>query len=326
MTEQRGLLSSGLARVMRNKRYIVWFWLLNLTLAEFGTAAFRRGAHAVLDHSIGGDLLVHGFDLGTWIGLLMRPEFGQFKAMSMPAYYFAFVFFLATALFLPGVFLGYSSNYRLRRDSFFRACGENLWRFIRLMFIAGIVMGIFTGVLVAANSAIAKKAEESTNELLPFTLQMIGLAIIFLIMTTLRIWFDLAETDVVLSDQRAVRKSIWAALKHTLSSLPRLLGTYVVITIVAAIILCGGLWIWMKAVAPESIIGAFLVAQLTLLLLLIPRFWQRGVAVSYWQQKMLLPMPALQMVEPVPVVAVSVTPVAEPAPVVSGSAIQPEPH
>jgi hypothetical protein len=326
MTEQRGLLSSGLARVMRNKRYIVWFWLLNLTLAEFGTAAFRRGAHAVLDHSIGGDPLVHGFDLGTWIGLLMRPEFGQFKAMSMPAYYFAFVFFLATALFLPGVFLGYSSNYRLRRDSFFRACGENLWRFIRLMFIAGIVMGIFTGVLVAANSAIAKKAEESTNELLPFTLQMIGLAIIFLIMTTLRIWFDLAETDVVLSDQRAVRKSIWAALKHTLSSLPRLLGSYVVITIVAAIILCGGLWIWMKAVAPESIIGAFLVAQLTLLLLLIPRFWQRGVAVSYWQQKMLLPMPALRMVEPVPVVAVPVTPVAEPAPVVSGSAIQPEPH
>lgn len=326
MTEHKGLLSSGLARVMRNKRYIVWFWLLSLVLGWFGTAAFNNSAHAILDHSMGGNRLVHSFDVGIWIGLLMRPEFGQFKAMSMPAYYFAFLFFLATALFLPGVFLGYSSNYRLRRDSFFRACGENLWRFIRLMFVAAIVMGILTGVLFGINSAIAKKAEESTNELLPFTLQMIGLAIIFLIMTALRIWFDLAETDVVLSDQRAVRKSIWAALKHTLSSLPRLLASYVLITIVAAIILCGGLWIWIKAVAPESIIGAFLVAQLTLLLLLIPRFWQRGVAVSYWQQKMLLPVAPLQMVEPVPVVVTSAAPVAEPVPVVSRSGIQPETH
>ena len=309
MIEHKGLLSSGLARVMRNKRYIFWFWLLNLTLAEFGTAAFRRGAHAVLDHSMLADRLVHGFDLSVWIGLLMRPEFGQFNAMSTPAFYFGFVFFLATALFLPGVFLGYSSHYRLRRDSFFRACGENLWRFIRLMLIAAIVMGIVAGVLFGINSAIVKKAGESTNELLPFWLQMTGLAVIFLVMATLRIWFDLAETDVVLSDQRAVRKSIWAALKHTLTSLPRLLTSYVVVTIGAAIILCSGLWLWMKAVAPESLLGAFLVAQLTLFLLLIPRFWQRGIAVSYWQQKMLAPMAPLQMVEPVPA---AVAPVPEP--------------
>lgn len=322
MTEQKGLLSSGLARVMRNKRYIVWFWLLNLTLAEFGTAAFRRSAHAVLDHSMAADRLLHSFDLGIWIGLLMRPEFGQFEAMSWPAFYFSVLFFVATALFLPGVFLGYSSNYRLRRDSFFRACGENFWRFIRLMIVAAIVMGIFAGVLFGINSAIVKKAGESTNELLPFELQMTGLAIIFLIMTTLRIWFDLAEADVVLSDQRAVRKSIWAALRHTLKNLPALLGSYVLITIVAAVILFGGLWVWMKAVAPESIVGAFFMAQLTLLLLLIPRFWQRGVAVSFWQQKMLIPIEPLRMVEPVS--PVSVAPNLEPAPAVAAPAMNPE--
>jgi len=46
----------------------------------------------------------------------------------------------------------------------------------------------------------------------------------------------------------------------------------------------------MKFVAPENLRGAFLVAQLTLLLLLIPRFWQRGVAVAYWKQKMMIPV------------------------------------
>jgi hypothetical protein len=116
-------------------------------------------------------------------------------------------------------------------------------------------------------------------------------------------------------------------LKHTLKNLPSLLGGYVLITIVAAIILCGGLWVWLKAVAPESILGAFLVAQLTLFLLLIPRFWQRGVAVSYWQQKMLIPIEPLRMAEPVPVSPVATATTSEPVSAVSTPATQPaEPH
>jgi hypothetical protein len=31
-----------------------------------------------------------------------------------------------------------------------------------------------------------------------------------------------------------------------------------------------------------------LVSQLTLFLLLIPRFWQRGIAVAYWQREMMV--------------------------------------
>ena len=309
MNENNGLLSSGLRMVGHNKRYIFWFWLLNLTLAEFGTGAFRKSAHALMDHSLYADRLVHGFDLGVMFELLARPEFGQMSAMTTPALYFSILFFVATALFLPGVFLGYASRYRLPREEFFRACGRNLWRFIRLMIVAGIVMGIVAGVLFAITGFIVKKAGESTNELLPFELQMVCVAIIFLKMTTLRIWFDLAEADVVLDDQRAVRRSIAAGFRHTLRSLFPLLGSYVLVTIVAAIILVGGLMAWMKLVAPESVIGAFLVAQLTLFLLLITRFWQRGIAVAYWQQKMLEPVVALQ-----PISSPSIAPVSSTAP------------
>jgi hypothetical protein len=315
--------------VMRNKRYIFWFWLLNLTLAEFGTAAFRRSAHAILDHSLYADRLVHGFDAGVLFDLLAKPDFGQTNSMAMPAGYFAFLFFLFTAIFLPGVFAGYASTYRLPREDFFRACGRNLWRFIRIMIIAGIVMGIFAAALFAANGAIVKKATESTNELLPFELRITGLAVIFLMMTTLRIWFDLAETDTVLNDQRAVRKSIASAFKHTFRSLGRLLGNYMLSTLIAAIFLLGGLWIWMKFITPESIIGAFVIAQITLFLLLIPRLWQRGIAVSYWQQRMLIPVVAMQPAEATPVAEplVPVAPTPDPVPVVSGSSSpSEEPH
>lgn len=295
------LLSSGLGKISHNKRYIFWFWLLNLTLAEFGTAAFRQNAHAILDHTLYGQGLVKGFDAGVFGELLFKPEFGSVKAVQFSALFFGFVFFLATAVFLPGIFTGYASTYRLPRQEFFRACGRNLWRFVRILIIAAIVMGIIAGLLFAANDAIGKKANESTNEKLPFELQALDIAIIFLIMSILRIWFDLTEVDTVLNDQRAIRKSVSAAFRHTFRGLARLLTSYVVVTIVAAIFLIVGLWIWMRFVSPENVLGAFVIAQITLFLLLIPRFWQRGIAVSYWQQRMLPPMAVLPHVEPPPV-------------------------
>ena len=65
-----------------------------------------------------------GFDAGVFGELLFKPEFGNMASMTAPAVYFAFLFFLATALFLPGILSGYASTYRLPREEFFRACGR----------------------------------------------------------------------------------------------------------------------------------------------------------------------------------------------------------
>ena len=303
MNTNRNLLGSGWSMVMHNKRYLFWFWLLNITLAEFGTSMFRQSAHATLDHSLYSQQLLNGFHLGAMIELFARPEFPSLGSLAKQANFFAILFLLATVLFLPGVFAGYASTYRLPREDFFRACGHNLWRFIRLMIVSGIIMGFVAGILFAINGAISKKAAEGTNELLPVELQFTGLAIIFLVMTTLRIWFDLAEADIVLSDQRAVRKSIGAALRNTFGGLFRLLPSYVIATILAAIFLLGGLWFWRHVVPPVRWGDAFVIGQVTLFLLLIPRFWQRGVAVAYWQRKMMIPVvaaPPLVVAEPAP--------------------------
>lgn len=301
MTENKGLLSSGLGIVLRNKRYIVWFYVLNVFLGLFGTAAFVNQAGTILDHSLLSQRLLHGFSLGVLIEMVMRPEFGPTIASRAPAMFFSLLFMVATALFLPGVFQGYASTYRLPREDFFRACGRNLWRFIRLLFFAGIVMGIATGALFALHGVLEHKAGESTNELLLPEVRFTGLFVIFLIMAVFRIWFDLAEADIVLSDQRAVRKSVGVAFRYTFRSLGRLLSGYVLTTIIAAVILIGGIWIWMKTVPPESVVGAFVVSQLTLLLLLIPRFWQRGIATAYWQQRMMIPVVPMRAIEPQPV-------------------------
>ena|SRR3984957_19960043 len=300
MSENKGLLGSGWAMVMRNRRYIFWFWLLNLALAMAGAAVFHRQAAAVLDHSLYSKGVVRGFDLGVFVEMLVRPEFGPTAASHDAAVGFAVFFFAFTALFLPGVFQGYSSTYRLPREDFFRACGRNLWRFIRLLVVAGIVLGVVAGLLFGLHGVLEEKARESTNEMLLPYVQLIGLVVIFLVMAALRIWFDLAEVDVVLSDEWAVRRSIRAGFRHTWRNLGPLLASYVVTTVVAAIILLAGICVWRYWIAPDRIVMAFAVSQLTLLLLLIPRFWQRGIAVSYWQQKMLAPVVRSAPVVPQP--------------------------
>lgn len=313
MTENAGLVTSGLGRVGRNKRYILWFFLMNLCLAWFAGGAFRQQASVVLNNSLHAGSLVQGFSMGTLIEMFARPEFGPNDAASMPALGFSFVFLLATMLFLPGVLLGFASKYRLPREDFFRACGNNLWRFIRLQIIYAIIAGIVAGGLFAAQGAIVKAARENTSELLPVWLQGIGLLVIFLIMTVIRIWFDLAQVDMVLSDQRAVRRSIGAGFRHTFRSFTRLLAGYVFISCFAAIVLGGGIWLWVAHVPANNILQAALVSQTILLLLLIARFWQRGAAVSYYLQRMAVKVEHVPVFPVTPVVApVVVAPVIVP--------------
>jgi hypothetical protein len=323
MTENRGLLSGGWGRVRHNKRYIVWFYVLNAGLAWLGAAGFSSQAHVFLDHSLLANRLVQGLDFGVLNEMRMQPAFGSPQGAARAATHLAVLYSLLSALFLPGVLQGYAANWRLPREDFFRACGRNLWRFIRLMIVAGIVFLIVAGALFAMRAVLLKKAGESTNELLPFYVSMASLFVIFLVMMALRICFDLAEADVVLSDQRAVRKSIGVGFQHTWRDLGRLLGSYLAITIVAAMILLTGLWVWMRFVAPENVLGAVVVSQLTLLLLLIPRFWQRGVVVTYYLQSMVELIPAQSFM---PASAVSPA-AAEPppaAPVIPGEPAKPQ--
>src|ERR1700727_3282106 len=184
MREHQGLLDGGWDRVASTKRYIVWFYLLNLALAWLGAAAFNNQAHDFLDHSLLAGRLLHGFDIGVVGEMFLQPEFGQTHASRASGLHFALLFFVATALFLPGVLQGYASTYRLPREDFFRACGRNLWRFIRLLFVAGIVMGVVAGALFAIEGFLVKKAGESTNELLSFEVGVVCLVVIFLKMTT----------------------------------------------------------------------------------------------------------------------------------------------
>ena len=49
MSEKTNLISAGSAIASRNKRYVIWFYILNLVFAHFGGAAFSDQAHGILN-------------------------------------------------------------------------------------------------------------------------------------------------------------------------------------------------------------------------------------------------------------------------------------
>ncbi len=303
MTEKPNILSNGMAIVRKSKRYVIWFYLLNLTLAWIGTGTFRQQASSVLDHSLYSNGLLQSFDYGVFVEMVTRPEFGPTRATTASAGVFAGIFLLLTMIFLPGVFLGYASDHRISRDEFFRTCGRNLWRFVRLTILFGIIGGIVAGVLFGIQHGLIKAASTTSYETLPFYVQLTSLAVIFLIMTAIRIWFDLAETDVVIADQSAVRKSVGMAYRQARESFVSLLGSYVAIAVVGAAVLALGIWLWYTFVPPASVLGAFLVSQAILFSLLAVRFWQRATVVAFYNQSALeqtAVLPPVAALEPLP--------------------------
>jgi hypothetical protein len=301
MSDEESLISAGLRIVNRHKRYIFWFWVLNLTLAQFGTAAFRNQAHDVLDHSLVADRLVQGFDLPVFVELLSRPETGSLAGSTMPAMYFAILFFLSTFLLMPGVLEGYTSEGRLPREEFFRACGRNLWRFVRLLAFFAIIAGPTAVLLFGIKAGLAKVAGNRTNEMAPFYTSLLTSLVIFLILTAIRIWFDLAQTDVVVRDQSAVRKSVAAGFRYARRHLFGLLAIYSGIAVVGLLVLVAGVWVWHMLVRPGGVFGAFFISQVMLILWLWVRFWQRASAAAYYLRETALPVPVLAVPEPIPV-------------------------
>jgi len=299
MSDNTSLVSAGAGISGRNKRYVVWFYLLNLIFAHFGASSFSDQAHGILDHSLYADKLLHGFNIAVLVEMVARPEFGAIPGATHPALMYAVVFFFVSLLFMPGVLLGYASDHGLPRDEFYRACGRNVWRFVRLFLLFTIIAGIIGGILFGGLNALVNAAEKTSRERLPFFLQFAGTVIILLVLTVIRIWFDLAQTDVVLRDQPAVRKSVAEGFRMTWHRLGRLFVSYVLIGVVGVAVLVAGILLWHAIVPASSVLGAFIIGQATLLLLLGIRFWQRATAVAFYTKELSDPveearlMPAL---------------------------------
>jgi len=68
----------------------------------------------------------------------------------------------------------------------------------------------------------------------------------------------------------------------------KLLAAYTAISISALLVLAAGIWLWHVLVPPSSVLGAFVISQLMLILWLSARMWQRAVAAVFYLREMLI--------------------------------------
>jgi len=94
----------------------------------------------------------------------------------------------------------------------------------------------------------------------------------------------------VAEGERAMRRTLWRALKLTAANFGSLFWLYLRISLVAwaGLVLAG--WVWVKFVPAESVGLSFLLGQAVVLLWLATRLWQRA-SETLWYQRRFPPAP-----------------------------------
>ena len=154
------------------------------------------------------------------------------------------------------------------------------WRFVRAAILAGCVAVVILGILLAVRALLLTRADKVYVERTMFLYSAISAAVVLLVASLVRLWWDLVEVYIVrnvMDGERSVRHALLPALRLLGKYFFRTVGSFLLSGMlgVGALALC--LLVWKQFVPAHQVWLACLLAQLGLFLLLASRFWQRGI-------------------------------------------------
>ena len=290
MTDQnKGLVASGAALVMRHQRVLWWVFAVNLVLGAIGAHEAAHTLDHFLGHSLAGRPLVDRFDLGMFFELVDRPQVNLLGSHGM-SLICALLFFIFMLFVAGGILSVYSEDRRFATGDFFAASGAFFWRFVRLMLLSLIPFAIL-GFLYSAVQKLADFVDErATADQASFSITLVGLLILALVALCVRLWFDIAQVRAVMQNERGMWRNTWKALGITRRNLGTLFRAYFCIAFFAWAALAIGIWIWAYLPA-KTIPLTFLLLELIMLAQIASRLWQRASAVT-WYRRHALEVPA----------------------------------
>lgn len=312
MTDTRNdsLLRAGWRRLLLAKRYIIWLYVINLALGLAATASLGPRIGSILDSSLYSGRLVHGFDLGVFMELAAKPETA--RGAQMPAsLLLAIAFLVIEIFFVGGILAEYLAAARLERGRFYAACGENFWKMVRLAILFAIAAAITAAIFHGIRTGLGNAFEYSPRERWAFAVQCLVLFIEALALLWVRMWFDLAQTHTVASGERAIRRSARQGWRYARAA--GLYRAYFALAVLTVAVIVLGSWFWWSIAPASQVWASFLILQAILFCILAIRWWQRALAVAWWESRVPAQEPVL-VTEPEVVVTPSPTlPPPEPA-------------
>lgn len=275
---------AGAALVWRHQRVLWLVFIANLLLAFVGTRAAMDRTAEILNHSLAADRLIHGFSLGAYYELKLHPNL-PFNASRPMIVYSAILFALFMLFATGGILAAYYEDRRLTAGAFFQACGENFWRFLRLMIYFAIAL-IPAGVLMyLAGFAYRKINQQSVSPFPAVHVLEAAAVLIILLLMCLRLWFDMAQVIAVAEGETKMRRALKSSARLLRHNLGSLFWMYFRISLLGWIGLWVGLNAWMMHLPGDAIRRAFLLSQVTIVFQLAIRLWQRASEAAWYRQR-----------------------------------------
>jgi hypothetical protein len=324
----KGLVAAGAALVWRRQRVLWWVYGVNLVLGTFGAAGAHFQLAKLLNHSLAGESLTKGFDLGMFFELVNRPEANLLRSEGS-SFLFGALFALFMIFVTGGILAVYREDRKFTAGDFFAASGAFFWRFVRLTLFSLVPFAILAFAFSGVNKLSDYIGDRVVAAQTGFYILLAGAIVITLLVLFVRLWFDIAQVRAVVQHEPKMWRNMWKALGISWRNKVVLFRVYFCISVVAWVTLAGGLFLWAK-LPPTAIPVSFLLLQFIILMQLLTRLWQRASSVTWYKRHAaLVPADAVDLTTPPPVElveppAVSPEPTAAPGPQEPTSSSEPE--
>ena len=274
------LLAKGFQLVLRNWPCVVWVYAVNLVFALLASVPFATGLATYLDHSLAAQRIAGTIDIANITELALHIRDTGFSPMVVHTAGWVGLLQLLVLFFLfAGSIFVFVAAEPPQLSVLLRGGVAYFWRFVRAAFLAGGSAAIILCVLLAIRAGLLARADAVYVERRMFLVSAISGGVVLLVALLLRLWWDLVEIYIVrnaMDGERRVHLALVPAFRVLWRHFFRIFGSFLLTGIVgvAALALCLALW---KAVPAHQIWMAALLAQIGLFLLLVSRFWQRGI-------------------------------------------------
>ena len=296
--EQRGVVAAGFRLLWRRQGVLWWVFVVNLVCGGLGAVPAMVALSRALGHSLAGEKLTKGFDLGMLDELTRLPNVNLMRN-TVPVYIMAFLFLLFMLFVSGGILETYREDRRLTAGEFFAASGAFFWRFVRLALLSIIPFVIVSMIYQGLSKAADHIGDRAIADQVGIFLSLAAFVIFLLLALWIRLWFDIAQVRAIVMNERGMWRNTWRSWRITWRSLRHLYRIYVCISLVAWVTLIIGAVIW--AHLPPTTTGlTFLILELIVFAQLMTRLWQLSSAMT-WYQRHPEPVPVVEVVEVVAV-------------------------
>jgi hypothetical protein len=286
---KKGLVTAGSSLLWRQQAILWWVFAVNFVCGALGTAPAALQLNRALHHTLAGQALTKGFDLGMFFEIVRLPNVSLMRSTTS-SYIFAFLFFLFMLFVSGGILETYRQDRRLTTGDFFAASGAFFWRFVRLMLFSLLPFIFLWSMYAQVNRLSDYVGDRAVADQVGFCIQFAGTVLLALLALLVRLWFDLAKVRAVAQNERSMWHNMWRSSGMTWRHLGTLFWMYFRISLAAWIALLIGLLIWTK-LPPTAIPATFILLEFIILSQLAARLWQLASATA-WHKRYAEVVPA----------------------------------